>query len=248
MKSDLVKVVRRQSIAFLISSFVISALLMSLGFLIGQEVVLGQVCLAIGGGALGSCIGIVMSSLLDAGALAHVQELVSNTLDSEIFAEKADLDHFRKVWHHYILTKVGNVETWRYRKLDFSFVAVRGKLLTSISVPRPSGGYAQYKIEGFLIGSRLLIVQRSLGGAEPHIVQMFPNAGEQFRDLHSGTATFTTWDGDQMFSAVLLGLEPIWQGAEGSIPPEESARLSELWRNNFQAGQKISGAIQSLHG
>lgn len=216
---------------------------MTVGFLLQSDGFLDEVLIAIGGGALGSCIGIVMSTVLDAGGMTHIKELVANTLQSDIYSDPEDLAHFRKVWHHYILTRSEGQEIWRYRKVDFSFVDVPGKVLASISVPRPSGGYSQYRIEGFLVGLRLVLIQRPEGGAEPHIVQLFPQAGEHFRDTHAGVATLKTWDGQGLLCPVLMSLEPIWLGSEGTVPDSEYHKLNSLWRKSFLSGQSIASAF-----
>ncbi|QUL38182.1 hypothetical protein [Erythrobacter sp. JK5] len=243
MNSELTSLIKKQSLAFLAASFVISALLMTVGFLLGENTFIGPLFIAIGGGALGACIGLVMSSIIDASGLTHIKELVANTLQSDIYSDRENLVHFRKVWHHYIQTKVEDRETWRYRKVDFSLIDVPGKLLASLSVPRPAGGYSTYRIEGYLVGLRLILVQRPEGGAEPHVVQIFPQAGEQFHNVHAGVCVLKTWDAEGFLSPVLMSPTPIWEGSEGTIPDSENDRLNKLWRKSFSAGQSISSVL-----
>lgn len=243
MRPEIAKLLRRQSIAFLCISVFSSALLLFLGLKLDADTILGGVVTALGSGALGACLGIVLSGLLDAAPLGQLNALLQNTLTSEIFADEDKLNPYRKVWHHYLVTTHNGKEIWRYRRYDFSFVQVRGKLITSITVPRPTTGHVRYQVEGFLVGARMILVQRPLGGAEPHIVQVLPTAGEEFRDIHAGIGFLKTWDGTDLMFPSMMTSTPLWEGPEGTLPEKEWAAMTKLWTEAFVANQRVASAI-----
>ncbi|WP_193878921.1 hypothetical protein [Oculatella sp. LEGE 06141] len=197
---------------------------------------LSELFVAIGGGALGTCFGITFGSVSDASILQRIREMLEFSLEKTLSAPEQNLDEYRKVWHHYLMTKINNKFVWRYRQFDFARLSVPGKIVATLAVPDSQGKTHTYNIEGFLIGTRLIFVQLPAGGYEPPVIHLYPQAGEYFRSIHVGLATLQSWDGDHLTIPVVMCKDPlVFPGhsgqypREGTLPDSIAIELDKLW-------------------
>jgi len=229
------KLLKRQSVAFLLAAFFACSFLIIIGILIdSSHTSLSKLLIILGGSGLGACVGLVFGGITDSSGLQRVRELVEVSLSSSLSAPDQELEAFRKIWHHYLLTKINNKVVWRYRKLDLSRTSVPGKLVTAFNVPGPGGESHTYNIEGYLAEPRLVFIQTPAGGTEPPIVHIYPRATDRFRSLHAGIAMLQSWDGDNLMVPVLmcatrLDLE-LGDYSEGTLPNQAFSKLNEMWQ------------------
>lgn len=237
VESRVHKLLRRNSVAFLIAASMTSILLVTVGSLLdSSHAIASKVLIVLGSSGLGTCFGLVFGGVFGASALQRVKELIEDSLSSSLAAPDHQLEEFRKTWHHYLLTKIGEHLVWRYRKLDFSRTSVPGKLVTAFNVQGPDGGLHTYNIEGYLAEPRLVFVETPSGGSEPPIVQIYPRATERFRRRHAGIALLQSWDGDNLMVPVLLCASPLTfdnvKIQEGTLPEKTYASLNETWHKD----------------
>lgn len=159
------RLLQRQSTAFLIAATLASVLLITAGLsLKSSQNFLSELFVAIGGGALGTCFGITFGSVSDASILQRIREMLEFSLERTLSAPEQNLDEYRKVWHHYLMTKINDKFVWRYRQFDFARLSVPGKIVATLAVPDAQGKIHNYNIEGFLIGPRLIFFNSLLEG------------------------------------------------------------------------------------
>jgi hypothetical protein len=225
---------RRQSVAFLIAALLAS----SLASLLGSQVtkshpVLSQLLILLGGSGLGTCFGLVFGSLSNASAVQHIRELIEESMQSAFNAPDEDLDPYRKVWHHYLMTRIEGKVVWRYRTLDFSRLHVPRKLVTAFEVAGIDDRKHRYHVEAYIAPPRMLFLQRAAAGTEPPIIHIYPTATEGFRPQHAGLAFLKSWDGDFLCTPVLMSESPLDLGVavsrEGTLPDETFDKLDALW-------------------
>lgn len=242
MDSDLSRIVRRQSVLFVIISLALSIALIVAGFQFRDGSLYGSVLGALGAGALGACIGILLSGFLDAAPLTQVRRLIQDSLDSEIYSSDERISEYRNRWHSYIYTVVNGEGVWRYRVIDFSDSHVPRKLLADFETPRPFGsGKIKYRIEGFLIGNRLLFVQKAKIGTEQPVIYLFPSAGEFFKEYHSGYNLLTTYEerGLEIMGPSLLSQRPLIDSKIGTVEIGQYETLYTMWRDGLPLENRL---------
>lgn len=198
--------------------------------------------LALGASLLGTCSGQALARNFNASALQRVRELVENSLFSSLSASDQELEAFRRVWHHYLLTKFKGELIWRYRKLDFSKISVPGKLvMASFISPHPGVSRSiTYDMEVFLVKTRLIFIQTPTSGEEPPIIHIYPRAGLGYRVTHAGLALLQDWDGDHLTVPVILQDKPIDLGMpyeEGNLDPKTYQILNKIWKEEANGSE-----------
>lgn len=247
-QSPLYKLLRKQSLAFLAAAVLASFCLILIGALLEQSDPLwSRLLITLGGSGMGTCLGLVFGSLTGSSALQRVKELVEKTLNSSLNAPEDELDAFRKLWHHYVVTRIDGKPVWRYRTIDFSKTVIPGKLIASLTVPGPDGRPHGYMIEAFLSPPRLMFVQKAVVGAEVPVVHVYPFATEHFWEVVAGSAFLQAWDGERLGVPVMMSTVPIGLGAahsEGTLPESTYAKLDEIWAHNAdRLGLIVKGRV-----
>ncbi len=242
VESRVQKLLRRQSVAFLTAALLASALASLLG---------SQLLILLGGSGLGTCFGMVFGSLSDASAVQRIRELLEDSLHTALHASEAELEPFRKVWHHYLLTQLDGKFVWRYRTFDFSRVQVPGKLVGAFEVRGRDNRQHAYRLEAHLAAPRLLFVQRAASGTEPPVVHLYPAATEEFRSQHAGLAFLKSWDGHDLCTPALMCDTPLDLGVavaqEGTLPETTFQKLDELWgRQAARIGLSVASRSKRL--
>lgn len=234
-ESPLYKLLRKQSLAFLAAAVLASLSLILVGALLEKtDLLVSRLVITLGSSGLGTCMGLVFGSLTGSSALQRVKELVENTLTSSLTAPDSELQPFRKVWHHYLSTKINGKTVWRYRTIDFSKTVVPGKLIANLQVPGPDGKTHQYFIEAFIAAPRVVFVQKAAVGAEAPVIHVYPYATEHFRAVVAGTVFLQSWDGDRLSVRALMSASPIALGTtrvatEGTLADTTFGTLDEIW-------------------
>ena len=245
------KILKRQSTFFLIISLLFGALLIIVAVLLHQVSNFAyELLLGFGSSIFGVSVGLVIGSMFDATNMHRIWTLLQNTLTSSVNSNDDDLNFYRRQWHHYFQTVSEGTPIWRYRKYNFDLLKVPGKLMCTLRVPPPAGGEPLiYRVEGFLVGLRLIFVQTSVGGAEPPIIQMFPHGGEEFRRKHAGVSMLRSWDGSDLIVPVILTEAPLTlaETAEGTLNAADSAIVAGEWRQAFNR-VNLDLVTGALHG
>lgn len=228
------RLLRRQSAAFLLAAVLATALMALLGWLIKPtQPLLAEVLVLFGSSGMGACFGMAFASLGDASAVERIREIIEESLQSGFKVADADLEPYRKVWHHYLLTEVQGKHIWRYRTFDFSRVNVPGKLVATFEVKTPDGRKQRYHVEAHVASPRLLFVQQTEAGTEPPIVHLYPTATDAFGALHAGVACLKSWGGKNLTVPVLMSGQPLKFGVdvqeEGTLPASTFHILDERW-------------------
>jgi hypothetical protein len=248
-ESPLYKLLRKQSLAFLAAAVLASVCLILIGAMLEQDDTLwARLLLTLGSSGLGTCLGLVFGSLTGSSALQRVKDLVEKTLNSNLTAPESELQPFRKMWHHYLVTHIDGKPVWRYRTFDFAKTIVPGKLIATLTVPGPDKRAHVYTIEAFVTAPRALFVQKSAYGAEAPAIHVYPFATEHFRAVIAGTVFLQSWDGAQLGAPALMSESPIELGVatpvEGTLPDSTYAKLDELWgKQASQLGLLLKGRV-----
>lgn len=229
------RLLRRQSVAFLVAAGLASALMALLGWVIKPtQPLLAEVLVLFGSSGMGACFGMAFAGLGDASAVERIREIIEESLQGGFKVADADLDPYRKVWHHYLLTEVQGKYIWRYRLFDFSRVSVPGKLVATFDVKAPDGRKQRYHVEGYVASPRLMFVQKTSTGTEPPIVHIYPTATDAFGAMHAGVACLKSWGGKDLTVPVLMSEQPLKLGREtheeGTLPMATFHVLDEHWR------------------
>lgn len=246
-ESPLYKLLRKQSLAFLAAAVLASVCLILIGAMVeARDTLSSRLLLTLGSSGLGTCLGLVFGSLTGSSALHRVKDLVEKTLSSALHAAEDELQPLRRVWHHYLVTRIEGRAVWRYRQIDFSRTIVPGKLLATLTVPGPNNRPHTYTIEAFVAAPRAVFVQKSTRGAEAPAIHIYPFATEHFRAVIAGAAYLQTWDGNPLGVPVLMSETPIDLGveapAEGTLPEAAYAKLDALWsKQAAQLGLIVNG-------
>ncbi|MDE2401168.1 MAG: hypothetical protein KGL90_05850 [Burkholderiales bacterium] len=245
LESRFHKLLRQQSFAFLGAALLASVLAALLGSRIAKDQpVLSQLLLMFGGSGLGTCFGLVFGSLTKATAVQHITALIEESLHNPFNAPDQELDPFRKVWHHYLMTKMDGKVIWRYRTMDFARLRVPRKLVATFEVTGTDATKHTYHVEAFLASPRLMFIQRAAVGAEPPIIHVYPTATELLRPQHAGIAYLKSWEGEYLSVPVLMSEKPLQLGTpiakEGTLPDATFQALDELWaREAARVGLKL---------
>jgi hypothetical protein len=168
------------------------------------------------------------------------------TLNSNLNSAENEIEPFRKVWHHYLVTKIEGKAVWRYRILDFSKTIVPGKLIATLTVPGPDGRPHTYMVEAFIAAPRILFVQKVVAGTEAPVIHVYPFGTEHFRTVIAGTAFLQSWEGDRLGVPVMMSTSPIDLGetvpAIGTLAESHFSKLDEIWgKQADQLGLLVKG-------
>lgn len=228
------RLLRRQAKAFLLAAVLASALLALLGWLVKpHHPLLAEVLVLCGSSGMGACFGIAFAGFGDASAIERIRELIEGSLQSGFEVADADLDPYRKTWHHYLLTEAEGKYIWRYRTFDFSRVRVPGKLEATFDAATPDGRQQRYHVEAYVTAPRLVFVQKAATGTEPPIVHIYPTATDAFGAMHAGLACLKSWGGKDLTVPVLMSEQPLKLGngshEEGTLPTSTFRVLDERW-------------------
>ena len=232
---------RTQSIAFLSAALVASTLIVLIGVLIEpRHALLSRLILALGSSGIGTSLGLVFGTITGATSLNKISSLIELTLDSHLHSSDDALKQFREVWRHYQCTRISGQLVWRYRVIDFSNFATPGKLVAALTVTGPDDAAHTYILEGFVIGSRLLIVQRASGGSsEGAVIGLYPMATQSFRGVVAGMVYLQSWDGREFLTAAMMSRKPIHpdatDGTVGTLPANTYNLLSQTWQREAAA-------------
>jgi hypothetical protein len=228
------KILRRQSVAFLITAAVSSLCLVLIGVIIeASNAVASKVIIVIGSSGLGTCFGLVFGSITGSSAIMRIKELIETSISSSLQSSEHTLEPYRKVWHSYLRTRIEGRMVWRYRMIDFSRFAPSGKLIATLTVPGTDSSMHTYYVEAYLVRSRLIIVQNAAQGSEEPVIGIYPSAGQHFRSLIAGVIYLQAWDGAQFLTAGLMSSSPLLNGKQsypiGTLPDEVFNKLDEMW-------------------
>ncbi|MEV6492002.1 hypothetical protein AB0M20_25800 [Actinoplanes sp. NPDC051633] len=206
--------------------------------------VAGSCLAAVSGAIFGASFGLAVGrwagqdvlEQLDVTLRAHVSTLVDNPADA-ILSRAEHLEPFRCVLHHYHLTILDGVHTWRYRVYRFdSCPPGQYELRTTFNVADPrSGARNKYVIVLAVRDIRVILVQRRLSGAEPSVVEIFPTGSEGFRSCVAGVGHMQNWDGRHMTTKCLLSRTPLINGiSEGTVSRSDDIDLlQKRWHADY---------------
>ncbi len=228
------RLLKRQSVAFLIAAMIASFCLVLVGFLIeSTSEIASRAVIVLGSSGLGTCFGLVFGSISGSSALARVASLVDTAFSSAIRSTEVELSPFRQVWHHYICTRSGDSIVWRYRQIDFSRFFPSDRLIATFDVPGPDGGSHNYYVEAYLVASRLVVVQKASAGSEEPVIGLYPCANQRFRSIVAGVNYLQTWNGEQTLMPAMMSTTPLvgpaTKKAIGTLSPDTYQQLNDKW-------------------
>lgn len=234
------KLLRKQSTAFLLSAMLSGFCLVFLGVIVEQKAAISsKILIILGSSGIGTCFGMVFGSVTGSSAVNRITELIESTLSSSIYAREDSLNGFRKVWNHYLCTKISGEYVWRYRIIDFTRIVPSGKLVAVLNVPGPDGSEHLYHLEAFITGSRLIIIQNAASGTEEPVVSVYPAASQGFRTLICGFTYIQSWDGSQFLTASMMSQRQLIESRKnikiGTVDSEHNTGLSDLWRREAES-------------
>ncbi len=228
------QILRRQSVAFLITAAVSSLCLVLIGVMIETSNAVGsKIIIIVGSSGLGTCFGLVFGSITGSSAIMRIKELIEASVSSSLQSSDQALEPYRKVWHSYLRTRIDGRKVWRYRMIDFSRFAPSGKLIATLTVPGTDSSTHTYYVEAYLVRSRLIVVQNAAQGSEEPVIGVYPSAGQHFRSFLAGIIYLQAWDGSQFLTAGLMSSSPLVSGKQsypiGTLPDETFSDLDQLW-------------------
>lgn len=236
------RILERQTVAFVAAALIASLLGLIVATHLGSQYPTAVSILTnMSSAVLGATIAMLFAAIFDAGNMYRIRQLLQG-MQPQIYSEEDKLRPYRRKWHHYFATVSNGKLIWRHRHYHFDTNRVPGCLAYAITVDNPGGGAGQvYSIEGFLVGARLILVQRPQQGTEPAVIQIFPHGGEAFRATIAGVSFLRSWDGDNLVVPVMLSQVPLTEAdiGEGTIPETELATIQEKWKELFLASDRF---------
>lgn len=220
--------------------FVLGIALASIALLLltGKPSSLTRIIAGLLGAFAGSVIGATMTILIDKrlqrGPLSQMLLVLERTVGSTMTSPEGDLAALRTLWHHYHLTLIDGQPTWRYSLFRFDEYPSIGSLTTRIVLNDAEGEPHEYRIEAAVRGSRLIVTQTPMQGQEAPAIEVYPHILHDFRRVHAGLGIMQTWDGDEIFSPVLLSHVPLCEiTSVGPIDQAGATCLASHWEKTF---------------
>lgn len=191
---------------------------------------------ALAGGLIGASISNFVNRQYDRPVLDEIQDLLLRTSSSSVTSPEADLQHLRRLWHHYHLTFSEGQPVWRYSLTRFDNHSAIGALTADVPVMDILAGRPPhiYKTTGAVWDRRLVLLQTRIEGDEAAFVGIFPDVSG-FQPVHAGVAIMQSWSGDDVLAPTLISSSPLLlEQDEGSIVDVESTQaLHSLWQEHF---------------
>ena len=156
-------------------------------------------------------------------------------LDTIGFASDEDrIKDYRKKWHHYHVTKMGNKFIWRHAIFDFSRINIKGRLSGEVVFTNKVGENLKYHIEAGMRDDRWVCLAKANKGNEPTMVEIQPFMGQYHFETYFGVSVIQTWDGEYALTPTIMSKIPV-HGSEESedINAEEAEKLDKLWCEGF---------------
>lgn len=168
--------------------------------------------------------------------LESMKGLVSPGLTSKPDA----INNFRKKYYLYHATRKQKQFIWVCSDLDFSNKTTPNKLLSEIKIQRDEDSPLEYSCEGFIRGSRLVIVRSAMQGAEPPGIYIFPTFSDEYRETKTGFLAHVNYDSEHSLSAALISTKKLHNSeSDINVPESDLERLNNIWEENKGAIKHI---------
>lgn len=146
-------------------------------------------------------------------------------------------------WHVYYLTKEDGQRVWKYVRYELRPKHAGRSIGGGFTVSDGDGKQHEYRIEGGIRGSNLVLVFRSLDSSEDDAVEVVPDITNSSLKRHVGLQMLKTWDNESAISLSLYAREPLLDNFSGT--EADFAKLDTLLETSMR-GKIISLAPQSL--
>jgi hypothetical protein len=123
--------------------------------------VIAGLLLAIGGGILGAGLNSLIVRKYEFDVLEEIGSLLKSSLEPSFKSPDADLEPYRKEWHHYYLSENNGEPVWFYVKHDFGGDGEIGSISRTIVVHDSGGREHRYFLEAAVREGDYFLSQRA---------------------------------------------------------------------------------------
>lgn len=191
------------------------------------------VLIAVGGGVIGASLNTLIVRKFEWDVLSAVREVVANSLSATFLTEDRELSGYRKLWHNYHVTQVGEKFCWWYETCSFAQDSAVGSLTQDVVLCDSLGNRHGYLAEVGIRGNRLIRILTRKDSTECATIEVFPMP-RGFHDRHAGIVVLETWDSTQIVSKAIMSEHPLVRGIpEGRVNDEHAETLDKAWRERF---------------